>query len=135
MKAIPLSVLLVLLLSLPSVAQADVTNKVNYSRDVIYQIVTDRFSDGNPSNNPTGAIYSQDCRDLHKYCGGDWQGIIDKINDGYLTDLGITAIWISQPVENVYACTRVATHLTMGIGQEITKEQTLFMEISLTLTD
>ena len=103
MKAIPLSVLLVLLLSLPSVALADVTNKVNYSRDVIYQIVTDRFSDGDPSNNPTGGIYSQDCRDLHKYCGGDWQGIIDKINDGYLTDLGITAIWISQPVENVYA--------------------------------
>lgn len=103
MKAIPISVLLVLLLSLPSVALADVTNKVNYSRDVIYQIVTDRFSDGDPSNNPTGAIYSQDCRDLHKYCGGDWQGIIDKINDGYLTDLGITAIWISQPVENVYA--------------------------------
>ncbi|KYG29597.1 alpha-amylase family glycosyl hydrolase [Alkalihalobacillus trypoxylicola] len=103
LKTIPLALLLFILLSLPTAAQADVTNKVNYTRDVIYQIVTDRFSDGDPSNNPTGAIYSQDCSDLHKYCGGDWQGIIDKINDGYLTDLGITAIWISQPVENVYA--------------------------------
>nr|AEL33336.1 cyclodextrin glucanotransferase precursor [Bacillus sp. 20RF] len=103
MKTIPLSLFLLLLLSLTTVAEADVTNKVDYSKDVIYQIVTDRFSDGDPSNNPTGAIYSQGCSDLHKYCGGDWQGIIDKINDGYLTDLGITAIWISQPVENVYA--------------------------------
>lgn len=103
MKTIPLSLLLLLLTSIFTVAQADVTNKVDYSKDVIYQIVTDRFSDGDPSNNPSGDIYSQDCRNLHKYCGGDWQGIIDKINDGYLTDLGITAIWISQPVENVFA--------------------------------
>nr|O30565.1 RecName: Full=Cyclomaltodextrin glucanotransferase; AltName: Full=Cyclodextrin-glycosyltransferase; Short=CGTase; Flags: Precursor [Brevibacillus brevis]AAB65420.1 cyclodextrin glycosyltransferase [Brevibacillus brevis] len=90
-------------LSLPTVVEASVTNKVNYSKDVIYQIVTDRFSDGNPANNPSGAIFSQNCSDLHKYCGGDWQGIINKMNDGYLTDLGITALWISQPVENVYA--------------------------------
>ncbi len=103
LKTISLSFIFFLLLSLPTVAEADVTNKVNYSKDVIYQVVTDRFSDGNPGNNPSGAIFSQNCIDLHKYCGGDWQGIIDKINDGYLTDLGITALWISQPVENVYA--------------------------------
>ncbi len=82
---------------------AEASSDVDYSNDVIYQIVTDRFYDGNPENNPTGDIYSEDCSNLHKYCGGDWQGIIEKINDGYLTDMGITAIWISQPVENVYA--------------------------------
>ncbi|UTR08279.1 alpha-amylase family glycosyl hydrolase [Alkalihalobacillus sp. LMS6] len=98
-----ISFLFFFLLSSPKIVQADVTNKVNYSQDVIYQIVTDRFSDGNPANNPSGAIFSQTCSDLHKYCGGDWQGIINKMNDGYLTELGITAIWISQPVENVHA--------------------------------
>ncbi|MFS0786683.1 alpha-amylase family glycosyl hydrolase [Shouchella sp. 1P09AA] len=98
-----ISILFFFLLSSPTIVQADVTNKVNYSQDVIYQIVTDRFSDGNSANNPSGAIFSQTCSDLHKYCGGDWQGIINKMNDGYLTELGITAIWISQPVENVYA--------------------------------
>ncbi|MFP3473128.1 alpha-amylase, partial [Micrococcus sp. SIMBA_144] len=65
-------------------------NTVDYSQDVIYQVVTDRFYDGDPSNNPTGEIFSSDCSDLHKYCGGDWKGIIDKINDGYLTNMGIT---------------------------------------------
>ncbi|MFD2924741.1 alpha-amylase family glycosyl hydrolase [Halobacillus naozhouensis] len=82
---------------------SEASNDVNYSNDVIYQIVTDRFYDGNPENNPNGDIFSENCSNLHKYCGGDWQGIIEKINDGYLTDMGVTAIWISQPVENVYA--------------------------------
>ncbi|WP_091481250.1 alpha-amylase family glycosyl hydrolase [Gracilibacillus orientalis] len=94
-------VVLVMMYSSSSVMKAtsDV-NKVNYSQDTIYQIVTDRFHDGDPSNNPEGQLYSQ--TDLHKYMGGDWKGIIEKINDGYFTDLGITALWISQPVENIY---------------------------------
>lgn len=81
----------------------DIENDVDFSSDVIYQIVTDRFNDGNSHNNPTGDLFSSDHSNLRKYHGGDWQGIIDKINDGYLTDMGITAIWISQPVENVYS--------------------------------
>jgi glycosidase len=100
-----LSLLILLSTIVPgySVAGTDVSNDVNYSKDVIYQIVTDRFSDGNPNNNPTGNLFSSDCSNLRKYCGGDWQGIINKINDGYLTNMGITAIWISQPLENIYA--------------------------------
>ncbi|GGN53137.1 putative cyclomaltodextrin glucanotransferase [Oceanobacillus indicireducens] len=103
MKSIALSLFLFFTFSFSTAAQSDVSNKVDYSRDVIYQIVTDRFYDGDSTNNPSGNIYSSDCSNLHKYCGGDWQGIIDKIDDGYLTGLGITALWISQPVENVYA--------------------------------
>ncbi|WP_240452180.1 alpha-amylase family glycosyl hydrolase [Virgibacillus sp. YIM 98842] len=103
MRTFALSVFLFLMTSSLTVAQFNDLNKVDYSKDVIYQIVTDRFSDGDPTNNPSGEIYSSNCSNLHLYCGGDWQGIIDKINDGYLTDMGITAIWISQPVENAYA--------------------------------
>ncbi|MFB9330277.1 alpha-amylase family glycosyl hydrolase [Paenibacillus aurantiacus] len=80
-----------------------VSNKANFSTDVIYQIVTDRFLDGNAANNPTGAAYDSSCSNLKLYCGGDWQGVTNKINDGYFTDMGITALWISQPVENIYA--------------------------------
>lgn len=77
----------------------DVDNTVNFTTDVIYHIVTDRFLDGDSSNNPSGTIF--DTNDPRKYHGGDWQGIIDKIKDGYLTNLGVTALWISQPVENI----------------------------------
>lgn len=78
---------------------SDVSNSASFSTDTIYQIVTDRFFDGDPSNNPTGAIF--DKSNNRKYHGGDWAGITQKINDGYLTNLGITAIWISSPVENI----------------------------------
>jgi len=80
-----------------------VGNKQGFNTDVIYQVVTDRFLDGNAANNPTGSAFSADCSQRKLYCGGDWQGIVNKINDGYLTGMGITAIWISQPVENITA--------------------------------
>jgi glycosidase len=80
-----------------------VSNKQGFNTDVIYQVVTDRFVDGNSANNPTGSAFSADCSQRKLYCGGDWQGLINKINDGYLTGMGITAVWISQPVENITA--------------------------------
>ncbi|MEK3882078.1 alpha-amylase family glycosyl hydrolase [Paenibacillus sp. PL2-23] len=80
-----------------------VANKQNFSTDVIYQLFTDRFRNGNTANDPTGAAFSASCTNLRLYCGGDWQGIIDKINDNYFTNMGITALWISQPVENIYS--------------------------------
>lgn len=98
---------LIMTLLIPSNAAAvtigaqdsDVSNSASFSTDTIYQIVTDRFFDGDSSNNPTGDIY--DTSDLRKYHGGDWAGITQKITDGYLTGMGITAIWISSPVENI----------------------------------
>lgn len=80
-----------------------VANKQGYNTDVIYQIVTDRFFDGNTGNNPTGAAFSADCSQKRLMCGGDWAGIQAKIADGYLTGMGVTAIWISQPVANITA--------------------------------
>ncbi|RMF74333.1 MAG: alpha-amylase [Alphaproteobacteria bacterium] len=94
----------------------DVTNDVDYTRDVVYQIVTDRFVNGDSTNDASGALASPGCTDLRKYCGGDWAGIIQKIEDGYLTDMGIGAIWISQPVENVFALTPDATGATSYHG-------------------
>ncbi len=80
-------------------SDAAVSNRASFSTDVIYQIVTDRFLDGDSTNNPEGDIF--DRSNLRKYHGGDWAGIIQKLNDGYFTGLGITALWISSPVENI----------------------------------
>lgn len=78
---------------------AEVTNTASFSTDVIYQIVTDRFFDGDTSNNPTGSIF--DKSNLQKYHGGDWAGITQKLNEGYFSGMGVTALWISSPVENI----------------------------------
>lgn len=72
------------------------------SKDVIYQIITDRFYDGDEDNNiPEGfdsTLFDGSGTDLKLYQGGDWQGIIEQIP--YLKGMGITAVWISAPYEN-----------------------------------
>ncbi|MFH1454327.1 MAG: alpha-amylase family glycosyl hydrolase [Armatimonadota bacterium] len=70
----------------------------SFTGDTIYLIMTDRFFDGDKTNNFGGEIFSQDKKDWKLYWGGDFQGIIDKIP--YLKSLGVTAIWITPVVEN-----------------------------------
>ncbi|MED3484591.1 alpha-amylase family glycosyl hydrolase [Bacillus toyonensis] len=77
-------------------------SSVNFSKDIIYQIVTDRFFNGCPSYNPKGELYDESRRNKKKYFGGDWIGIIEKLNANYFTELGVTSLWISQPVENIF---------------------------------
>lgn len=67
------------------------------SEDIIYMILTDRFYDGNSSNNGT-LNHEYRPGELKYTQGGDWQGIIDKLD--YIVDLGVTAIWISPPQKN-----------------------------------
>ncbi|OKP86123.1 hypothetical protein A3842_06920 [Paenibacillus sp. P3E] len=72
--------------------------------ECIYQIITDRFCEGNPGNRPPAELFSADSSNPRKYLGGDWEGIIARIGDGYLTGMGISAILISQPAENIHVC-------------------------------
>lgn len=59
-------------------------------------MLTDRFKDGDPTNNG-GDEY--DPSHAEAYHGGDFQGIIDKLD--YLDDLGINTIWITPVVDNI----------------------------------
>lgn len=72
------------------------THVDDWRDEVIYQLLTDRFANGDPGNDhrvdPSPAT-------LARYKGGDYQGIIDNID--YLQELGVTAIWISPIVLNV----------------------------------
>jgi len=63
---------------------------------ILYFVFVDRFLDGNPGNNgaPSGAEGGAE------YEGGDWAGLLSKIEDGYFTDLGVNALWITVPMQN-----------------------------------
>lgn len=64
--------------------------------DVIYQVLVDRFADGDVTNNDLGdGAYRPN--DLGFYHGGDWKGLREKL--GYIKNLGVTAIWISPVSE------------------------------------
>ncbi len=105
-----LSVLLVLAMAISLLAGSITASAVGTapvlgpvtSKDVVYQIITDRFYDGDTTNNvPAGfdaTLYDGTGNDLKLYQGGDWQGIINKIP--YLKGMGVTAVWISAPYEN-----------------------------------
>ena len=74
----------------------------DFKKQVIYQIVTDRFFDGDPSNdNPpqSPGMYDATKTNWQFYWGGDLAGIQQQM--GYLAGMGITAIWISPPVDNI----------------------------------
>ncbi len=70
----------------------------NWKDGSIYSIMIDRFNDGDTSiNNPVkhDSLFWQ-----ANYEGGDLQGIINKINDGYIDSLGTNIIWISPVYDN-----------------------------------
>ncbi len=70
------------------------------SKDLIYLIMPDRFSNGDRSNDiVTGMRETTVNRDSMYYRhGGDIQGVINHLD--YLKDLGVTAIWMTPEVEN-----------------------------------
>jgi glycosidase len=67
---------------------------VDWRDQVIYQIVVDRFANGDPNND-----INIDPSVPGRFHGGDWQGVIDHLD--YLQSLGVTALWISPVVKNV----------------------------------
>ncbi|KAA8825831.1 hypothetical protein EMO91_11820 [Bifidobacterium myosotis] len=83
--------------------------------DVIYQLITDRFYDGDSSNNnPASAIgeYSADRTNWQLYWGGDFAGVAEKMS--YLKNLGVGAIWISPPVQNISSPVTDSSGLSAG---------------------
>ena len=71
----------------------------DWDESVIYFMVTDRFFDGNESNNTSSGAQTYGKDNAGLYHGGDFAGITQKLD--YLEDLGINTIWITPIVENI----------------------------------
>src|SRR3982075_920350 len=74
----------------------------DFKKQVIYQIITDRFANGSTANdNPpqSAGLFDSTKTNWHLYWGGDLTGIQQKLS--YLKGMGVTAIWISPPVDNL----------------------------------
>jgi len=66
-------------------------SEFTWEDSLIYMIMTDRFINGNTSNDgqPTGAAAGAD------WMGGDIEGVTQKIQTGYFAELGVNVIWLT----------------------------------------
>ena len=60
---------------------------------VFYHIFPERFANGDPGNDPPGAVPWGSPPEVDNFMGGDLQGVIDRLD--YLEELGVTAIYFN----------------------------------------
>lgn len=70
------------------------------SKDFIYLLMPDRFSNGDPTNDIDNDYRDKICDRKDKFSrhGGDFKGIQDHL--GYLNELGVTTLWLTPVIEN-----------------------------------
>lgn len=108
----------VLLPTLVSCAQKeDMNAHFTWDNATVYFLLTDRFCNGSTDNDhaygrgldqngdviaaPTDKALAETYA-AGSFHGGDFAGITKKIREGYFTDLGINAIWITPPFEQIH---------------------------------
>jgi cyclomaltodextrin glucanotransferase len=82
-----------------------------FASEAVYFLLTDRFVDGDPSNNHAEQGGGPDTRTFDRplqvpgyepanigYLGGDFRGVLD--NAAYIAEMGFTAIWTTPIVNN-----------------------------------
>lgn len=96
------------------VAEAAETGTVNadtfsWDNASVYFLLTDRFRNGDTSNDHSynrgldkngNVINVSD--DRGTFHGGDFKGVTQSIKEGYFNNLGVNAIWISAPYEQIH---------------------------------
>lgn len=79
---------------LPYIHEADLFTVPEWAKAAIfYQIMPDRFANGDSSNDPEDKAPWGEAPDLYRSYGGDLQGVMDHLD--YLLDLGVTAIYFT----------------------------------------
>lgn len=91
----------------PAFAQRS-THEFSWDQATVYQVITDRFSNGDSSNDGAygrgldGNGNPYDVDSTGHFLGGDFSGLTAWIEEGYFNDLGVNALWISAPYEQIH---------------------------------
>ncbi|WP_299396603.1 alpha-amylase family glycosyl hydrolase [uncultured Gelidibacter sp.] len=89
----------------------------------LYFLLTDRFHNGDRTND-VNFNRTQEAGKLRGFEGGDLKGITQKIEEGYFSDLGVNAIWMTPIVEQIHGGTDEGTGVTYGFHGYWTKDWT-----------
>ena len=89
----------------------------------IYFLLTDRFLNADPTND-VHFDRTKETAVLRGFEGGDIKGVTQKVKEGYFTDLGISAIWMTPIVEQIHDGVDEGTGYTYGYHGYWTKDWT-----------
>jgi len=97
----------------PAAAKPAARKPFLWENATVYFLLTDRFNNAYVGND---LAYGRkaDAAPLRGYMGGDLAGITNKINEGYFDSLGVNAIWVSPPVEQIHEGTDEGTGKSYG---------------------
>jgi alpha-amylase len=99
------------------------SSKFTWKGANIYFLLTDRFNNGDVSND-INFDRKNETAVLRGFEGGDIKGVTQKIRDGYFTKLGVNAIWMTPVVEQIHDGTDEGTGYTYGYHGYWTKDWT-----------
>ncbi len=77
----------------------------NWNGATVYFVITDRFSNGDPSNDINyGRIvdYGSERLNAATFHGGDFKGMLQKAKEGYFTKLGVDVVWMTDVYEQIH---------------------------------
>ena len=80
------------------ISDASKLERTDFHTQIMYFLMVDRFKDGDLTN--TKKVDNDSILPKANYYGGDLQGILDKIKDGYFKELGINTVWLSPITQN-----------------------------------
>ncbi len=76
--------------------------RFSWDNATVYFVITDRFYNGDPSNDFSYGRFQDGDQEIGTFNGGDLAGLTKKLNEGYFTELGVDAIWITSPLEQIH---------------------------------
>lgn len=69
---------------------------------IVYFAITDRFLNGNPANDGSYGRKKDGDKEIGTFHGGDLAGLTVKLKEGYFKQLGVNALWITAPYEQIH---------------------------------
>ncbi len=66
----------------------------------VYFVLTDRFVNGDAGNDNSYGRHKDGMQEIGTFHGGDLKGLTSKLD--YLQQLGVNALWISSPLEQIH---------------------------------
>lgn len=99
------------------------TASVFWNSATVYFLLTDRFQDGDSSNDHALGR-AHDGAVLRNFEGGDLKGVLQRLEAGYFDSLGVDAIWLTPFVEQIQGSVDEGTGKTYGYHGYWTRDWT-----------